>query len=146
MNKNLKLAISASLLGAIGASAAPTDVLAGPMGMAPKAAVSAPAQVDKVYYRRWGGGYGYRGYGYRGYGYRGYGYRPYYGGYYRRYNPGAAVAAGVGLGLLGAGVAAANSSYYYGGYYPYYNYNSGYYPGYNYYYPNYGYGYSDWGW
>jgi hypothetical protein len=138
MNKSLKLAMSAALLGVMAATTAPTDVQAGPMGVAPKAAVSIPAQVDKVWYRRWGGGYGYHG----GYGYRG-GYRPYYGGYYRRYNPGAAVAAGVGLGLLGAGVAAANSSYYYGGYYPYYNYNNGYYPGYNYY-PNYG--YSDWGW
>ncbi|MGJ0509894.1 MAG: hypothetical protein ACR652_22765 [Methylocystis sp.] len=126
MNKCLKLAISGALLGAMAASAVPTHALAGPMGVAPPATVSLSAPVDKVWYRRWGGGYGYRGYG---------GYRPYYGGYYRRYNPGAAVAAGVGLGLLGAGLAAANSSYYYGGYYPYYNYNYGYYPGY--YYPGY---------
>ncbi len=131
MYKSVKLAISAALLGAMAASVAPTEVLAGPMGVAPPSAVSLSAPVDKVWYRRWGG-----------YGYRGYGYRPYYGGYYRRYNPGAAVAAGVGLGLLGEGLAAANSSYYYGGYYPYYNYN--YYPsGYGYYgYPGY---YNGWG-
>lgn len=118
MYRSVKLAISAALLGAMAATAAPTEALAGPMGVAPPSAVSLSAPVDKVWYRRWGG-YGYRG-----------GYRPYYGGYYRRYNPGAAVAAGVGLGLLGAGLAAANSSYYYGGYYPYYNYGYGYYPGY----------------
>lgn len=130
MTGTFKLTISAALLGAMAATAAPTEVLAGPMGVAPPATVALSAQVDKVWYRRWGG-YGYRG-----------GYRPYYGGY-RRYNPGAAVAAGVGLGLLGAGLAAANSSYYYGGYYPYYDY--GYYPsGYGYYgYPAY---YNGWGW
>lgn len=114
MYKSLKLTISAALLGAMAASAAPTEVLAGPMGVAPPSTVALSAPVDKVWYRR---GYGYRGYGYRG-------------GYYRGYNPGAAVAAGVGLGLLGAGLAAANSNYYYGGYYPYYNYGYGYYPGY----------------
>jgi hypothetical protein len=141
MSQSLKLTISAALLGAMAATAAPTEGLAGPIGVAPPSTVSLAAPVDKVWYRRWGGGYG----GYRGYGYRGYGYRPYYGGYYRRYNPGAAVAAGVGLGLLGAGLAAANSSYYYGGYTPYYGYDYGYYPsGYGYYnYPGY---YSGWGW
>ncbi len=117
MYRSVKLTISAALLGAMAVSAAPTEVLAGPMGVAPPSTVGLSAPVDKVWYRRWGGGYGYRGYGYRG-------------GYYRGYNPGAAVAAGVGLGLLGAGLAAANSSYYYGGYYPYYNYGYGYYPGY----------------
>ncbi len=121
MRKSLKLALSGALLGAMTATVIPTEVFAGPMGVAAPAAIGLSAPVDKVWYRRWGG-YGYRRYG------------GYYGGY-RRYNPGAAVAAGVGLGLLGAGVAAANSSYYYGGYYPYYNYN--------YYYP-YGYGYYGW--
>lgn len=131
MRKGLKLALTGALLGAMSATAIPTEVLAGPMGVAPPSTVGLSAPVDKVWYRRWGGG----GYGWRG----GYGYRPYYGGYYRRYNPGAAVAAGVGLGLLGAGLAASSGGYY-GGYYPYYN--SGYYPYYNYSYPSYDY----WGW
>jgi hypothetical protein len=135
MRKGLKLALTGALLGAMAATAIPTEVLAGPMGLAPPATVGLSAPVDKVWYRRWGGGYGYRGgYAYRG----GYGYRPYYGGgYYRRGNPGAAVAAGVGLGLLGAGLAASSGGYY-GGYSPYYD--GGYYPYYNY--PSYGY----WGW
>ncbi|WP_363346766.1 hypothetical protein [Methylocystis echinoides] len=128
MRKCLKLALSGALLGAMTATAIPTDVLAGPMGVAPPSTVGLSAPVDQVWYRR--GGYGYR----RPY------YGGYYGGYYRRgYNPGAAVAAGVGLGLLGAGLAAANSSYYYGGYYPYYNYGYPYY-GYDYY------SYPSWGW
>jgi hypothetical protein len=122
MRKSLKLALTGALLGAMTATAVPTEVLAGPMGVAPPATVGLSAPVDKVWYRRWGG-YGYRG------------------GYYRRGNPGAAIAAGVGLGLLGAGLAASSGGYY-GGYYPYYN--GGYYPsyGYGYGYPSYGY----WGW
>ncbi len=119
MRKCLELALSGALLSAAAAAAVPTEALAGPIGVAPPSAVALSAPIDQVWYRRWGG-YGYRRYG------------GYYGGYYRRYNPGAAVAAGVGLGLLGAGLAAANSSYYYGGYYPYYNYGSPYY-GYDYY-------------
>lgn len=128
MRKSLKLALSGALLGAMAATSVPTEALAGPMPVAAPSTVGLSAPTDKVGYRRWGG-YGYRPY-YRG---------GYYGGYYRRYNPGAAIAAGVGLGLLGAGLAAANSGYYYGGYYPYYNY--GYYPyyGYDYYsYPYWG--------
>lgn len=55
-------------------------------------------------------------------------YRRYYrGGYYRGYNRGAAVAAGVGLGLLGAGAIAASRSYYGA---PAYGYDYGYEPGY----------------
>lgn len=130
MRKSLKLALTGALLGAMSATAVPTDVLAGPMGAASPSTVGLSAPVDKVGYRRWGGGYGYHGY------------RPYYGGYYRHHgNPGAAIAAGVGLGLLGAGLAASSSGYY-GGYYPYYN--GGYYPsyGYGYAYPSYDY----WGW
>ncbi|WP_442754376.1 hypothetical protein ACNHKD_15465 [Methylocystis sp. JAN1] len=126
MRKSLKLTLTGALLGAVTATAVPTEVLAGPIGVAPPATVGLSAPVDRVWYRRWGG-----------YGYRGYGYRPYYGGYYRRYNPGPAVAAGVGLGLLGAGLAASSGGYY-GGYYPYYN--GGYYPSYGY--PAYNY----WGW
>ncbi|HEY8160861.1 MAG: hypothetical protein ACR650_00590 [Methylocystis sp.] len=130
MRKSLNLAVSGALLGAMAATAIPTEASAGPMGVAVPSTVGLPAPVDNVWYRR---GYGWRG----GY------YRP-YGGYYRRgYNPGAAVAAGVGLGLLGAGLAASSSGYY-GGYYPYYY--GGYYPayGYPYAYPGYGGGY--WGW
>jgi hypothetical protein len=127
MRKSLKLALTGALLGAMSATAVPTEVLAGPMGVAPPSTVGLSAPVDKVWYRRWGGGYGYR---------------PYYGGYYRRgYNPGAAVAAGVGLGLLGAGLAASSGGYY-GGYYPYYN--GGYYPSYGYGYAYPGYGYYGW--
>lgn len=125
MRKSLKLALSGALLGATTAGAIPTEGVAGPLSVAPPSTVALSAPVDKVWYRH-GYGYGYR--------------RPYYGGRYRRYNPGAAVAAGVGLGLLGAGLAAANSGYYYGGYYPYYNYN--YYPYYGYDY----YSYPSWGW
>lgn len=52
-------------------------------------------------------------------------YRRYYrGGYYRGYNRGAAVAAGVGLGLLGAAAVAANRNYYYSA--PAYGYDYGY--------------------
>lgn len=130
MRKSLKLALSGALIAATTGTAMPTEVFAGPLSVAPPSAVGLSAPVDKVWYRRWGG-YGYR----RPY------YGGYYGGYYRRYNPGAAIAAGVGLGLLGAGLAAANSSYYYGGYYPYYNY--GYYPSYGY---GYYYGNPYWGW
>ncbi|MCC3246952.1 hypothetical protein LG047_16780 [Methylocystis sp. WRRC1] len=121
MRNVFKTALSGALCGAVLATAVPEEVLAGPMGAAPPSTVSLSAPVDKVWYRRgWGGGYYRRGY---------------YGGYYRRgYNPGAAVAAGVGLGLLGAGLAAASSNSYYGGYYPYY--------GGGYYYPSYGYGYA----
>ncbi|KAF2992590.1 hypothetical protein OGR47_06030 [Methylocystis sp. MJC1] len=131
MRKILNLALSGAVIGAMAMTAIPTEVLAGPMGVAPPATVGLSAPVDQVWYRR-GNGYGYR--------------RPYYGGYYRRgYNPGAAVAAGVGLGLLGAGLAASSSGYY-GGYYPYYGggyYGGGYYPyGYGYAYPAYNY----WGW
>ncbi len=73
------------------------------------------ADVEQVWRRYYGGGYGgyrnygYGGYGYRNYGYGGYGYRNYgYGGYYNYYRP------------------------YYGGYY-------------NYYRPYYGYGYGGYG-
>jgi hypothetical protein len=133
MRKVLNFALSSALCGAMAATALPTEVLAGPMGVAPPATVGLSAPVDKVWYRRWGGGYGYRG----GY------YRPRaYGGYYRRgYNPGAAVGAAVGLGLLGAGLAAASNGGYYGGYYPYYG--GGYYPSYGYGNPYYDGG---WGW
>jgi hypothetical protein len=124
MRKSLKLALTGALLGAMTATAVPTEVLAGPTGVAPPSTVGLSAPVDKVWYRRWGGGYGYRG------------------GYYRRgYNPGAAVAAGVGLGLLGAGLAASSGGYY-GGYYPYYG--GGYYPSYGYGYAYPGYGYYGW--
>lgn len=127
MRKSLNLALSGAVIGAMAMTAIATEVLAGPMGVAPPSKVGLSAPVDQVWYRR-GYGYGYR--------------RPYYGGYYRRgYNPGAAVAAGMGLGLLGAGLAASSGGYY-GGYYPYYG--GGYYPsyGYGYAYPAYNY----WGW
>jgi hypothetical protein len=138
MRKGLNLALSGALCGAVAATALPGDASAGPMGVAPPSTVGLTAPVDQVWYRG-GGGYGYRRPYYGGY-YR----RPYYGGYYRRgYPAGAAVAAGVGMGLLGAGLAASSGGYY-GGYYPYYNYN--YYPsngyGYNYGYP----AYNSWGW
>jgi len=135
MRNVLKTTLSSALCGAVLATAAPADVLAGPMGAAPPSTVSLSAPIDNVWYRRGWGGYGYRRYG------------GYYGGYYRRgYNPGAAVAAGVGLGLLGAGLAASSGGYY-GGYYPYYG-GSYYYPSYGYnYYPGYYYNNGGgWGW
>jgi hypothetical protein len=131
MRQAIKSALFGALVGAVAACAIPTEAFA--MSAASPSAVGLSSQVDKVWYRRWGGGYRpYYG-RYRWSGYRGY--RPYYG---RGYYPGAAAA-----GLLGAGLAAAGSGYY-GGYYPYYNYN--------YYYPGYGYGYYNypsydyWGW
>jgi hypothetical protein len=111
----LKLA-SAGLIGAtlIGTG---TSAIAAPMGIAPKAAVTAPSQITDVQWRRWGGG----GWGYR----RGWG-----GGW------GApAVGAAIGLGVLGAAAAASSAPYYYG--YPAYGYG---YPSY-YGYPGYYYGY-----
>lgn len=112
MRKSIRIAVSGALCGAVLATALPTEVLAGPMGAAPPSTVGLSAPVDKVWYRR---GY-------------------HHGGYYRRgYNPGAALAAGAAVGLLGAGLAAATSNSYYGGYYPYYG---------GYAYPAYGYGYA----
>lgn len=132
MRKAIKSALSGVVIGAVAACAIPTELFA--MSAAPLSAAGLSPQVDKVWYRRWGGGYRpYYG-RYRWSGYRGY--RPYYG---RGYNPGAVAAAG----LLGAGLAAAGGGYY-GGYYPYYNYNY-YYPGYNYGYYNYP-SYDYWGW
>jgi hypothetical protein len=119
MRQVLKFALSGALCGVVAATAIPTEALAGPIGVAPRSTVELSAPLDKVWYRRWGGGYYRRGY--------------YGGGYYRGYNPGAAVAAGVGLGMLGAGLAMSSGGYY-GGYYPYYG-------GYGYYYPSYGYAY-----
>ncbi len=126
MRKCLKLALTGALCGAVFATTLPTEVLAGPMSAARPDDVALSAPVDKVWYRRYGG-YGYRG------------------GYYRRGNAGAAVAAGLGLGLLGAGLAASSGGYGYGGgYYPYGGYyGAGYGGGYGYY-PSYygGYGYA----
>jgi hypothetical protein len=139
MRKGLKTALSGALCGAAMTAALPSDGLAGPMGAAPPSTVGLSAPVDKVWHRYgWGPRPGWRGGYYR---------HGYYGGYYRRgYNPGAAAAAGVGLGLLGAGLAASSGGYY-GGYYPYYGgYSGGYYPyssyDYGYAYPSYG----GWGW
>lgn len=132
MRKGIKSAFSGALICAVVASAVPTEVFA--MSAAPPSAVGLSSQVDKVWYRRWGGGY-------RPYYGRYRGYRPYYGGYYRRgYYPGAALAAG----MLGAGLAAAGSGYY-GGYYPYYNYDYNY-PSYGYGYYGYPSSYDFWGW
>jgi hypothetical protein len=137
MRKAMKTALSGALCGAAIAAAFPAEVLAGPMGAAPPSTVGLSAPAEKVWYRHGGGGYRH-GWGYR----PGYYRHGYYGGYYRRgYNPGAAAAAGVGLGLLGAGLAASSGGYY-GGYYPYYG--GGYYPNYGY---SYGYpAYGGWGW
>lgn len=119
MRKGLKLGLSGALCSAMLATAIPTEVVAGPMSVPDPATLSPSSPVENVWYRR---GWGYR----RGY-----------------YNPGGAIAAGVGLGLLGAGLAASTGGGYYGGYYPYYG-GYGYYPGYYYggYYPYYG----GWGW
>jgi hypothetical protein len=116
MRNGLKLALCGALCAATLATALPTEALAGPMSAPDRSVVSPSSSVENVWYRR---GWGYRGYR-RGY-----------------YNPGAAVAAGVGLGLLGAGLAASSGGYYG---YPY-----GYYPGY--YYGGWGYPYyGGWGW
>ncbi len=112
------------------AVALPQAAEAGAVAIAAPGKVGLSAPVEKVWYR----GRGYYGRGYYGRGY----YRP-YGGYYRRgyyggyYNPGAAIATGAALGMLGA--AAASQSYYYSypsyGYpaYGYPSYYPGYYPG-----------------
>jgi len=113
MHKGLKLALCGALCSATLATAVPTEALAGPMSAPDRSVVAPSSPVENVWHRR-----GWR----RGY-----------------YNPGAAVAAGVGLGLLGAGLAA--SSGYYGS--PYgYGYGYGYYPGY--YYNGWGYPYYGW--
>lgn len=109
MRKCLKLALSGALCGATLATAVP-EAIAGPMSAPDRSIVAPSSPVENVWYRR---GWGYRG----GWGRR-YGYRRGY------YNPGGAIAAGVGLGLLGAGLAASSG---YGGYYGY-PYGYGYYP------------------
>ncbi len=100
MRKGLKLALSGALCSATLATAVPEEAIAGPMSAPDRSIVAPSSPVENVWYRR---GWGYRG----GWGRR-YGYRRGY------YNPGGAIAAGVGLGLLGAGLAAASSGY--GGY------------------------------
>ena len=109
MRKGLKLALSGALCSATLATAVP-EAIAGPMSAPDRSVVAPSSPVENVWYRR---GWGYRG----GWGRR-YGYRRGY------YNPGGAIAAGVGLGLLGAGLAASSG---YGGYYDY-PYGYGYYP------------------
>lgn len=109
MRKGLKLALSGALCSATLATAVP-EAIAGPMSAPDRSIVAPSSPVETVWYRR---GWGYRG----GWGRR-YGYRRGY------YNPGGAIAAGVGLGLLGAGLAASSG---YGGYYGY-PYGYGYYP------------------
>ncbi len=116
MRKGLKLALSGALCSATLATAIPTEAFAGPMSAPDRSVVAPSSPVENVWYRR-----GWRGYR-RGY-----------------YNPGAAVAATVGLGLLGAGLAASSAGYYYG-----YPYGYGYYPAY--YYGGWGYPYYGWGW
>lgn len=137
MRKAFKTALSGALLGAVAASASPTEAFA--MTAASPATVALSSPLNKVWYRRWGAGYrpSYRGYRWAGYR----GYRPYYRGYYRgAYSPGGAALA---AGLLGAGLAASSDAYY-GGYYPYYSYGYSY-PGYGYGYYNYP-AYDYWGW
>ncbi len=109
MRIDLKPALAAVLSAAAICAAVPTEAFAGPVTVASPSSLGLTASAEKVYFRRYYGGY-----------YP----RRYYRGYY--YNPGAAVAA---LGLLGAGVAAASGPYYaypaygypppppYGGYY-----------------------------
>jgi hypothetical protein len=109
MRKGLKLALSGALCSATLATAVP-EAIAGPMSAPDRSVVAPSSPVENIWYRR---GWGYRG----GWGRR-YGYRRGY------YNPGGAIAAGVGLGLLGAGLAASSD---YGGYYGY-PYGYGYYP------------------
>lgn len=123
MRKGLKTALSGALCGAVLATALPSEVFAGPMSATRPDDVGLSAPVDQVWYRR-----------------------RYGGGYYRRGNPGAAIAAGVGLGLLGAGLAASSGGYYGG--YPYYGGGYGYpaYGGYYGGYPYYGGGGGYWGW
>jgi len=115
----------AGLLCAATLAASLSPALAGPIGAASPQTVSLSAPTDHVYYRRWGGGYGYR----RGWG-------------------GGGLAAGAALGLLGAGLFGAATAPYYG----YGGYGSPYYGTYGYggYYPT---GYSSyptcsggWGW
>ncbi len=113
MPNGLKLAFCGALCSATLAAAVPSEAIAGPMSAPDRSIVAPSGPVENIWHRR-----GYR----RGY-----------------YNPGAAVAAGVGLGLLGAGLAASG-----GGYYGY-PYGYGYYPGY--YYGGWGSPYyGGWGW
>ena len=115
MRKSLKSAMLATRCGATALGASPPEALAGPMSLAPPAAVGLTAPTDQVHYRvyrrygRWGyyrpARWGY----YRPYYRRAY-YPRYYGGYYPGYyDPAGAMFAGAALGLMGAGLAAAAS-------------------------------------
>ncbi|HEY8213229.1 MAG TPA: hypothetical protein VIG36_03740, partial [Methylocystis sp.] len=103
MRKGMKLALSGALCSATFATAVPTEALAGPMSAPDRSVVAPSSPVENVWYRR--GGWGYRGgWGWRRAGWGPRGYRRWGG-----YNPGGAIAAGVGLGLLGAGLAASSA-------------------------------------
>src|SRR3954454_1317151 len=107
MERNMsgKTILKIATAGLVGATLIGTDIsaIAAPMGIAPKAAVTAPSQIDDVQWRRWGGG--------------GWGYRRGWGGGWGWGAP--ALGAAIGLGVLGA-AAAASTPYYYG--YPAYGY------------------------
>jgi hypothetical protein len=106
MRKSVKSALAAALCGATALAALPSEVAAGPMGVAGPTSVALTASAEKAYYRGYRGGY----------------YRRGYAGYYRRGYGGYGAAAGIaGAAALGAGIAGASG---YG--YPAYGYGGGY--------------------
>ncbi len=119
MRLNTKPAL-ATLLAATVLTALPVKVLAGPVTAANPSSLGLTASTETIHYRRYYGRHYPRRY-HRGY----------------SYDPGAAVATGVALGVLGAGVAAASGPYY--GYPAYYSSPAPAYYGY----PSYG-GYDGW--
>jgi len=94
--KGLAVAALALSLPMIGVSASTAAPLAPSTGIAATTSAAASHDITNVYYRRWGGGYGYRGYGYRGGGWG-------WGG----------AAAGLAAGAIIGGAIAANSAPYY---------------------------------
>jgi hypothetical protein len=98
MRKSVKSALAAALCGATALAALPSEVAAGPMGVASPTSVALTASAEKAYHRGYRGGYYRRGYG--------------------RYGAAAGIA---GAAALGAGLAGASG---YG--YPAYGYGGGY--------------------
>ena len=138
MHKSFKSGIVGLLCVTMAATALPSEVLAGPMGVTDPTTLGPSSPIETIHYRRyWGHRHYYRHYHRYGYYRRYWGHRHYYRhyyrhGYYRRYrygyDPAGAIFAGAALGIMGAGIAAATRPHYYGyGWgYPYYGYGGGY--------------------
>ncbi len=107
--QNGKSRLAAPLAALLALTAVPTEGLAGPMSVTPRADVELQPQIDAVHWRRW------RHHHWRRHHWRHHRYYRY------GYDPAGAVFASAALGIMGAGIAAATAPRYYGyGYgYPY---------------------------